>query len=151
MRTKPTVIAFTLLIVFTIAGCKGEKGDTGPTGPGGNANVRTIQFTVAGSDWKTMSSSSTSFYVTKVTPLITENVVKGGTVILYYQLSSSIWSALPERFVTNTGDPYEIHYIHGLQGNVGAIQIYLSTSTGDTFDAIFKAVIIDGKLDLSKK
>ena len=136
-----------VLIIMTIAGCKGEKGDAGPVGPTGNADVRTIQFTVASSDWKLISSTSTSYYVNKLTPLITESVVRGGTVVLYYQLSSSIWTALPDRFVTETGTPYEFHYIHGLQGGVGALQIYLITATGDKFDAIFKAVIIDGKLD----
>lgn len=131
------------------AGCKGEKGDVGPAGPTGNANVHSIQFTVGTADWKVPNVSGLVYY-TKTSPLITADVVSGGTVLLYYQFSSNIWTSLPEDFVTNTNQPYSIRYVHGLSGGIGALEIYLFSSNSIKFDAIFKAVIIDGTLDLSK-
>jgi hypothetical protein len=135
-----------LFLILTLVGCKGEKGDTGLTGPSGNANVQTIQFTVAAADWKAMPTTG-SYYYTKMSTLITPSVINGGTVILYYLLSSSVWASLPEKFVSSTGVGYEFHYIHGLQYGKGGIEIYLFSPSELKFDAIFKAVIIDGKLN----
>jgi len=150
MRPSFLRACFAALVGLTLVSCEGETGPAGPPGDDGNANVRTVQFTVASAAWKNTSSASVAYY-TYVSPLITSSVIQGGTVLLYYQFSSNVWTPLPDDFVTQNGTPYSLKYVHGLNGGVGAVEVYLISTSAVRFDAIFKAVIVDGRLEMSKR
>jgi hypothetical protein len=143
---------FTIAIIclsISLGGCKGEKGETGPSGPAANANVHSIQLTVASADWLNSSTAGVVYY-SKAIPQITANVANGGTVLVYYQLSTGIWSTIPNSFVNTSGQSYTLQYLYGLDGGVGGMQIIMGSTASLKFNATFKIVIVDGTLDLSK-
>jgi hypothetical protein len=135
--------------LISLGGCKGEKGETGPSGPAANANVHSMQLAIATADWLNSTTAGVVYY-SKTIPQITANVVNGGTVLVYYQLATGIWATIPNSLVNTSGQSYTLQYIYGLDGGVGGMQIVMGSTASLKFNATFKIVIIDGKLDLSK-
>jgi len=122
----------TFLFISLTTGCT-KEGPEGPAGKDGNANVKSIEFTIYSHEW--VYESQGNFYLTaKLLPEIDQDVADNGAVLLYYKADDNMYIALP---AGNLFFGYD----------VGNIAIFSSTEQEST--NIFKAVIIHGSPDAS--
>src|SRR5881394_1218438 len=143
----------------------------GPMGPAGNANVQSGTQALVSADWlwndswilETGIGSTTGWftrYADISTPLITEDIVNNGTVLVYFKSSvepvqgQAGWTSLPftflefgNQFYYNFRYKYEVgkirlHYFWSPNGSSGTVPDGLNTYTLP--DYTFKYVIIAG-------
>ena len=95
---KSFIFLFVFLFLVSCdgpAGPQGPQGEKGPRGPVGNANMKVFDVTLVASAFEMDGVvESTSF----ATPLITEEVMKGGAVLAYTNLGGpeEEWYVLPQ-------------------------------------------------------
>jgi len=148
------MIERSLCIIFLVAfigfiGCRGEKGDTGPAGPQGNANIRTLQFTISTVQWNDVGAGL--LYYDYTTSLLSPDIVDNGTVLLYLGLPGGGWASLPNAFADTSGNSYYINFAYAN----GFIEVIMSsadlTSLQLRFTKLFKLVTVDGTWTPGKK
>ena len=86
-----TLLLIAALSIFLFA-CEGPEGPAGADGQDGNANVQSKTFTVYPQDWQDLDGL---FGVSIETDLLTESVIKNGSVHLYFSIGEDAWVVLP--------------------------------------------------------
>jgi hypothetical protein len=108
----------------TVQGPQGPQGNPGPTG--GSSNVKTDEFTLAGSDWlwnsqyvfETSSGSYTEYftrYYVRKNNSVTTNVLNNGLVLAFFTPSPinnpNQWAPLPYQFDSSFGYTYNYVFV----------------------------------------
>jgi hypothetical protein len=134
---------FLVAIIF-LATILFSCGTEGPAGPAGNANVKTVTFTVYADDWDKDYTNSFTGY-SKVIPLITQNIVNNGVVLVYYKSTSgTYWYNWDHTSVSASGSLWS--WNHSIEFE--SLVLFVTTTTSDAvpglIDYNIKVVIIDG-------
>jgi len=157
--------AIMLSTLLFLAGCK--KGDTGPEG---NANVKSGTVILTNTSWlypgtwmiKPAVNTSVSYstrYADINTPLITEDVVKNGMVLVYFNpASDNTFTPLPYTFESIT-----YYYNFAFEYKAGNIRLhfyYSSNASGGALPALntttikdytIKYIVVAGALGMKMK
>ncbi|HPE87343.1 MAG: hypothetical protein EOL88_12435 [Bacteroidia bacterium] len=121
-----TLLLIAALSIFLFA-CEGPEGPAGADGIDGNANVKSVTFTVYPQNWEYGSGLYVYDYPTD---LLTQSVVNNGSVHLYLAMDNDVWLALP-------------YYTLGYGIAIGSLGIFTEGDATSTI-SVFKLVAIDG-------
>jgi hypothetical protein len=132
------------LISFFLVNCKGSKGDPGNDGAPGNANVKSVQYTVQPYNW---IGNLDGYSATLNVPEITQDIYTNGAVLVYiYNLQNLTFNMLPYTYVDNASTSNM-----DFDAYVGNIILYLkttesgvNTTQAPTGTKIFKIIIVEG-------
>jgi len=83
--------------ILILSSCA-KDGEVGPQGPAGNANVHTTTFSVAPGDWEQVGSQGQlgfGYSVEQTVSTITDAIASTGAVLVYRQVGTDGWLALP--------------------------------------------------------
>ena len=120
---------FILLLSFALITSCTKEGPAGPAGPAGNANVKTMEISIYSYEW---SGNSTDGYdVDKECSIITEDIVKNGSVNVFLEIAENYWLAIPYQGL-----------VYGYKENT--LSLYTSGSPSSTYK--FKVVAIAGNM-----
>ena len=126
-------IALTAILVFSNSCTKIE---------GGNADMRTVNFTVRSNDWiqfGTPGLAGFGFAVDLSFPEITNNVINNGMVTLYFQTGNS-WTPVPVYFFRQD---WQAGYFYSMRNGVFSIDYYESDHfTENPGTQFFRLVIV---------
>jgi hypothetical protein len=124
------------VVIFTLTSCEKKEGPQGPAGNDGNANVKTEIITVLDSEWEI---NGALFVVDKTSDLLTQDIIKNGLGLLYYEIVDDMWVALPYATIG-----------FGIAEN--DLGIWTEESTGLTSEtSTFKLVVIEGNMQSVSK
>ena len=106
MKKLLTLLGVTAVLFFN-SSC--NQGPTGPEGPAGNANVKSMSFTVTANQWYHIGTTGTPgerFETILTVPIITQDIVSTGAVNMYISQNGNQWTAMPYTYPTGTGPTY---------------------------------------------
>lgn len=132
------IISFLALSIFSTSCVK----DTG-----GNADIRTVDFTVQNADWVeygTPGEEGYGFAVDLKFSEITNNVIQNGMVTLYMKRGDS-WTSVPFNYFYRSGDQVDFQggYFYSMKIGVFSIDYYESDHyTLNPGTQIFRLVIV---------
>ncbi len=144
MKRSTLLIAVIISVLFPLLnGCKSEAG---PAGPPGNANVRSVVFTVASSDW--VEEEPGFIFYDKSMAGLTQGIADSGVVLLYAKYTD-FWLSLPRGF-NGSGGVTVIDYAH----KSGMLEIVAYSNTLSTaqikIDRMFKLIVVESSGPLAK-
>lgn len=127
-----TLLAFAIVTIFFISSCSkdgavGPEGPSGTNGTNGNANVKTMTFTVT-----TWSSNSNYYYVFLTDTNITSSILNSGAVEVFWHITGTTWNPVPWR----TYNP--ANYTLLAQASLGQVAVYW-TYDGGTINQSFNS------------
>jgi hypothetical protein len=131
------IFACITVIGLTLSSCQKDPGPAGPAGaPGtngldgkdGNANVKSQNIFITGSEWINDVAYS---YVTKQVSEITADIVSKGVVMVYEETSSGVWTALPTSVATSLG----YVFTYGFQIENGKLKLEITVNDNITLTA----------------
>ncbi len=147
---KKVLFAFlSMTFLFASCGKDGKDGAVGPQGPAGNANVSSTTINVAATDWVTQGSGPADRWYSAYlsVPSITQAVLDRGLVMVYWNLWTTEYVALPHLATfQNLGDSRHFtpfHYVGGVRIEVVNID---RTRASRPDAAKFKVVVIPAGL-----
>lgn len=143
-------IIYSVLAMILVTSCA-KDGDTGPQGPpgaNGNANIKSVSFSVSPGDWSTYGtpgSANHGKYYQKSIPQITNTIMFTG-MVMGYLVNNDFEGNLPVTLYPASNYHVQINGFHGVGAyEVGIYQSNLSTpNIVGTFS--FRVVIADGTL-----
>ncbi|WP_315814800.1 hypothetical protein [Paraflavitalea speifideaquila] len=128
-----------LLILPALAGCK-KEGTQGPPGPAGNANVKGDTIRLINSNWLypgqwalQTGGGAITYYSTRyadiATDLITADIIKRGSVEVFFKPNNDSWTNLPYSFL---GAFPAINHHFMYEFKAGNIRLHYYWSAGPT-------------------
>lgn len=122
-------------LFFSVSACTKE----GKQGPAGNANVRSVSFSIQTTDWKYQAGIAA---LEQQVPEISADIYNKGSVAVYWNIDNK-WVALPVTYPKDS-----ITQSMGYDYSTGKLRIFVTNSNGKTPDslgtAIYRAVVISG-------
>jgi hypothetical protein len=117
-----------LLILLSLAACK-KEGPQGPQGPTGNANVKGDTIRLTNSNWLypgtwelQTGGGALTYYSTRyadiATDLITADIIKKGSVAVFFKPNKDTWTALPFTFLAALPAIYHNYTYEFKPGNI---------------------------------
>lgn len=140
MKTKTIIAICAMALVFT--NCKKtEKGEPGTSGKDGNANVQSITLTASASSWAWDNSNKWSTASWSGLSILNSNVVDNGAVMIYQNIGSSTYLALPQAVNLNSTIQNHVFFTYSLNTLI-IFNENSDLSTPTPYSATYKLVCI---------
>ncbi len=88
MKHKILVLMAAATMLFSGCAKDGDTGPAGPAGQDGNANVKSLTFTITPGQWQTTSAQNK--YVEITVPEITQDILDNGMIITYFKTNGTL-------------------------------------------------------------